>query len=781
MNRGTLVAVIVCVCAAVGPSSASAQEEQAITGIYVERYVPPEGNPCGTNPPSPGDGWFAVSGFPNRGATCPGVTPQSGLAYGSNVSFNGSNGAIYRVFAVDDSQPIGTITVSGSGFTLLVGRSTSTFPPFTDPSNPLQVSGGGTIGAINAAGGTVQVRSTDSVTSVSAGTVVRIDSRNSIGAVSATSTIGMVRAPRLTGLISGSSITAVRVENWNSGASQQDFSAGATATTGNIGLVFVTNARLIGTVRADLGSITTVQTTGASSGIGPATGSAMALRAKSGIATIDSPSINANIDARFNAGTGQIQTLRTSTGNFSGSLSSAAIGSTGTGVSIAGNLLANVTVGGDVLKSFTVTGSTSADVSLLGTITQPVSFNGGYSSGTFTLGNVASNVTFAGNLGSSGVISSTATGSTISVGADIPSGRSVQIAGNHSGSLSIGSSLAGALTVGGTMAGSVVIGGSLASTGSITTGSAGVPGLAGQIIINNSDGSGDWLGTVRTGGATGAVLSPVPEYQEASAFLGGGAVGLVRFHLHANDCWPFSGETVAREAAPSATNSIKMRHYGPVWFDPAGPKPFKVMRSAPALAGGWSDETDCFTMSLDSANKTIVNLFPNLSNDAPIQAGFYYTVSRAVDGEGENILKCDLAPELRPEVADYDPLEFNIEDCMGDADNDGNVDFDDVLTVLAWFGDETSCLKYGDADRDGNVDFNDTLTVLANFNHDCTMMEFAGGGGGGLEDAATALTGALEAMGFESLGDFFTAFESADKATRDEMIRALGEQLGGKR
>ncbi len=353
---------------------------------------------------------------------------------------------------------------------------------------------------------------------------------------------------------------------------------------------------------------------------------------------------------------------------------------------------------------------------------------------------------------------------------------------NSLGSMMLGGDLGGTVQIVSALPGGpndvpIRIGGSLLTTGSIALS---VSGLTSQTIVNANDSNESWQGAVTVNGVS---LVPVPDYDEASAILGGGAVGEVPFRLHSSNCWPFAGEAVARDSAPTTSNPIKMRHYGPVWFDPAGPKPFKVMRSAPMLAGGWSDETDCFSMSIDS-NKTIVNLYPNLPNDALIQGGFTYSVTLAVDDNtGENILRCDLAETLRPEVADYAALSFDVDECIGDADNDGDVDFDDTLSVLANWGSPL-CLKYGDADRNGLVNYDDILRVLANFGHDCTMIELAGGGGGGgggMEEAAQALAGALEAMGFESLENFFAAFESADKATRDEMMQTLGELLGGKK
>ncbi|MBL8745440.1 MAG: proprotein convertase P-domain-containing protein [Phycisphaerae bacterium] len=60
--------------------------------------------------------------------------------------------------------------------------------------------------------------------------------------------------------------------------------------------------------------------------------------------------------------------------------------------------------------------------------------------------------------------------------------------------------------------------------------------------------------------------------------------------------------------------------------------------------------------------------------------------------------------------------------CIGDADDDLDVDFNDITTVLANFGANylpTPGTGLGDADDDGDVDFNDITTVLANFNNTC--------------------------------------------------------------
>lgn len=57
--------------------------------------------------------------------------------------------------------------------------------------------------------------------------------------------------------------------------------------------------------------------------------------------------------------------------------------------------------------------------------------------------------------------------------------------------------------------------------------------------------------------------------------------------------------------------------------------------------------------------------------------------------------------------------------CLGDADGSGTVDFGDITSVLANFGDTGSPFIPGDADGSGTVDFGDITTVLAQFGSVC--------------------------------------------------------------
>lgn len=373
-----------------------------LTGIYVEQYVGPSGNPCGTNPPSPGDGWFPVSGFPNRGSTCPGATPQPGRSYGSSISFTGSNGAIYRVFAVDFTQSIGAITVSGSGYTLLVGTAGAvSAPPFTSDTTRLAVAGGGQIGAISATGGAVQARSTDSIASVNAGTIIRVDSKNACGNVTCTNVTGAIRAPQLSSVSATANIASVLVVNWDSGNSAQDYSGTIQSTGGTISTVTVTGARMIGTVTSSTGAVGSVTS---NTGIGQATGTSTAIiRAQDGITRVEAPSIRATVDAKYNGGSGLIQTLRTTVGDFEGSLNAEGLTTGGDGITIFRSLLGTITLPANAL-------------------TRQIILNAGNSTGTWGSATVPATVTIGTNtlsFGTNGVPYYTTSAASLGNGAAI--------------------------------------------------------------------------------------------------------------------------------------------------------------------------------------------------------------------------------------------------------------------------------------------------------------------------------------------------------------------------
>jgi hypothetical protein len=330
------------------------------------------------------------------------------------------------------------------------------------------------------------------------------------------------------------------------------------------------------------------------------------------------------------------------------------------------------------------------------------------------------------------------------------------------------------------------------------------PDLIGGIFVSARDPGGApatvWGGRVEVGpDFTGGQIvltgtAAANGYSNLASELGTGVAGYAPFKTHFTDSFPkfpspTANPSIAPLSAPSETNPIKVRHYGPVKLPTGGLRAFKV-ESRPIGGSTWTDISTCFTESLDS-NTTIVNLHPVRI----LPGGFEYRVTQEKTG-GVNRLLCDLPsggpPQTEP-VANF-TREFQFTVCdsisMGDAESDGVVNFADVTSVLSNFG-LTDCLRMGDADRDGDRDFADITEVLANFNVPyCqnSTQSVAGKGDGfatmGLEpemsaaSAAMAIGDALFSMGYASIEEFTEAIALMATEERDAEIRRLGVLLG---
>ena len=98
-------------------------------------------------------------------------------------------------------------------------------------------------------------------------------------------------------------------------------------------------------------------------------------------------------------------------------------------------------------------------------------------------------------------------------------------------------------------------------------------GLEGQIVINSSNSSDDWLGDVEVGSVTLA-----KNYTNLSDELGGGTAGVAPFNFHQRttappsgtdrDCDPFHTETQFLTTSDTLTEAT-ISHYGPVYADGA--------------------------------------------------------------------------------------------------------------------------------------------------------------------------------------------------------------------
>lgn len=239
-----------------------------------------------------------------------------------------------------------------------------------------------------------------------------------------------------------------------------------------------------------------------------------------------------------------------------------------------------------------------------------------------------------------------------------------------------------------------------------------------------------------------------------------------------------------------------MRHNGLVNWDSANGAPFKVERRRAGGSGSWTDESSCFTQTLDSSDTTVVNLVTTSGN--PLQAGFEYRVARNLrSSDSTNVLRSDVPHKNvadDPPVADYNALTFIICDASeGDADDNGCVNFADITSILENWG-LTPCLKFGDANRDGVVEFADITSVLTFWNTATSCGSCSAGLGMGKGDgfhtmdaegevaAASAgmpMSEALASLGYDSITAFISAISTMDEASRNAEVQALGALLNG--
>ncbi|MFG0285637.1 MAG: hypothetical protein ACF8R7_14560 [Phycisphaerales bacterium JB039] len=157
--------------------------------------------------------------------------------------------------------------------------------------------------------------------------------------------------------------------------------------------------------------------------------------------------------------------------------------------------------------------------------------------------------------------------------------------------------------------------------------------LVDQIFINWADDSGSWSGDIFVGATT---LSPKGAYTQTG--LGGGAVGLVPFDLHKQDCDPaYSGSTWP--TTTSSTIEIDLVHYGPIAHDGAG-KPFQVERVGGNHCTG--SNGNCFEQAAsdDTANWTLESISGRtMTVSGSLEEDHHYHIFPV--RTGSNMLKCD--------------------------------------------------------------------------------------------------------------------------------------------
>ncbi len=262
---------------------------------------------------------------------------------------------------------------------------------------------------------------------------------------------------------------------------------------------------------------------------------------------------------------------------------------------------------------------------------------------------------------------------------------------------------------------------------------------------------------------------------------------------------------------PSDTNPLRVRFYGPVHWDSAiSTTPLTVERHAwnSPSDSDWVDVTCAFSQAMDmdpANNNTVIILTPIVSPPQfptrPLQRGFEYRV-RPTESGSTTVLRSDVPHKSLaddPPVSTANPLRFKVcvSAAVGDADDNGTVNFADVTSVLANFGTNL-CMTYGDADRNGMVNFADVTAVLANWLAGGAAYcpeagQSIGSSADGfaqmdldrsdaptsLAEAVMTITDALNQMGYASIDAFGDAIARMDEETRNAEIRRLGELLEG--
>jgi hypothetical protein len=341
------------------------------------------------------------------------------------------------------------------------------------------------------------------------------------------------------------------------------------SSSGTLGAVSAQS--LISADFSAVGTLTSVTTTG---DIG-ASGSLVTIAvsgANGHIGTVSAATIYANISTTGTSGNRWIESVKTTSGNFVGSLTTQYldVSSDSLPFDITGDLAADVSFTVDTYRRMHVGGD------LIGSITVGHNVAGGAAGGLTIDGDLTGSVSVENRLTRP-----------IVVEGDVTSTGMITIGESTSPQQSSSNV---PITVNGQMAGVISIGLSL-SAGTDITGIDIEPvgGLSGQIIINASNSTGTWSNDVVI---DGDAVSPTPDYDQPAWVLGGGAIGLAPFNCNDADCDPENEIVMDDSRIGDGLESVFIRHYGPVNF--TGDFPFVVLES----------EIPAFTTSVDGSNWT---------------------------------------------------------------------------------------------------------------------------------------------------------------------------------
>lgn len=200
--------------------------------------------------------------------------------------------------------------------------------------------------------------------------------------------------------------------------------------------------------------------------------------------------------------------------------------------------------------------------------------------------------------------------------------------------------------------------------------------LAGQIIINQHDNNDQWLGTVSVNtygiDPNEIVCERAPYYCLLSDDLGGGAVGLIPYNLHAADCVPEPG------IPTESFGAVTLAHYGPVNDDSASGMPVEVWKK-PILSyppQGYTEVTSDFEAEI-LANDRLIEVSPKPFTSG-FECGYYYKILPTDD------LHCGGTAALAAADVDVDDYTYLIKKyCKADLSRNGLVDTPDPVLWVA--------------------------------------------------------------------------------------------------
>src|SRR5262245_14341529 len=247
--------------------------------------------------------------------------------------------------------------------------------------------------------------------------------------------------------------------------------------------------------------------------------------------------------------------------------------------------------------------------------------------------------------------------------------------------------------------------GSSSSVGTIYGISLPANGLKGQIIINANNGSGGWTAPVKVDGYTldesSGGSDDAPYYERLSSDLGGGAVGLVPFHLHDEDCTPpnFSSQcSIGEYEDNDYRETIVLRHYGPVGV--ASTPALKIERTD-AVCGSppctWTDVTNDFDVIPPgtSPNTTKRDVWVSPVNSGTFGIEYAYRITVRKDGSVTRLRSLQTLAGSDPNVDEWTYQVLLL--CM-DLTTSGDIESGDIV---AWYDTPT------DFNRDAAADSTD--------------------------------------------------------------------------